>query len=370
MKYSLKTLLLLLFAFSSFSLSAQGRMVSGTVTSAEGGEPLIGVNITVKGALAGTISDFNGEYKVEVNEGATLVFSYVGYAIQEFKVRGQTIIDVQLYEGERLEELVVTALGITRQKKALGYAVDQVGKDALSASAQTNLLSSLQGRVPGVIIQNSSGAPGAGADILIRGVSSLDPNRSNRPLYVIDGVEISDDNDVLPISPSAGSNADASSAQTSVSNRAIDLNPEDIESISVLKGAAATSLYGIRAANGAIIISTKKGTSGKSQIDLHYGTGWENVLKTPTVQRKFIDGHRTSTAITSWVFYNWGSKVQDSEVDPTRDIYQEFFQTGSTQNFGASVTAGNDVFTYRVSADRHDQKGIIPNSDFTILTFS
>ena len=362
-------ILLLIWAFS-FQLYGQADLVKGTVRSTEG-DPLIGANVLVVGTQTGTVTDLDGRYEIKASKGDVLLFTYVGFEDKEFKVGNNALIDVVLGIGVSLDEVVVTALGITREKKALAYAVDQINADEIARSGQTNIVSALQGKVAGVQIQNTSGAPGAGTDILIRGVTSLDPNRSNRPLYIIDGIEISDNTNVLPVTPSAGSNAVSSSTQAAVSNRAVDINPEDIESLTVLKGAQATALYGIRAANGVILITTKKGKTGKPQIDVHYGQGWENVNKVPLVQMDFIDGHyNTSLPRSGYVWDMWGAKVFADEGNPIRDIYSEFFQTGSVRNYGASVSTGSEKFTFRLSADRYDHEGTIPNSYWNKTNFS
>jgi len=368
LKFTIPMMVLLL----GFALQMIGqRAIKGTVTSSDG-DPLIGASIMVKGTSTGVISDLDGKYEIKAKDGDYLVFSYIGFNKQEVKVDGQSMIDVVMNEGVSLNEVVVTALGIPREKKSLGYAVSEVSADELTESGQTNIVSALQGKVAGVQIQTSSGAPGAGASILIRGITSLDPNRSNRPLYIVDGIEISDNTNVLPIGPSAGSNAVSSRTQAAASNRAIDINPEDIESLSILKGAQATALYGIRAANGVIVITTKKGVKGTPKINVHYGQGWENVNKTPKIQTKFIDGHRNTSLQRSFKWDMWGAIVNDNEDNPIRDIYKEFFRTGHIKNYGASVSSGNDMFTYRISADKYNHDGVIPNTywDKTNFTFS
>ena len=349
----------------SFGSYAQDRSVSGKVTG-DDGNPLPGVNVVVKGTTTGTVTDMDGNYKFVVQEeDASLVFTFIGYVSQTVEIGNQSSINVTLETDiVGLSEVVITAFGISREKKALGYSVDQIGQSTIASSGQTNIVNALQGRVAGVTIRNSSGTPGSGADIIIRGISSLDPNRSSRPLYVIDGIEMSDDVDALPITPSAGSNAVSSRTQSSVSNRAIDINPEDIESMSILKGAQATALYGIRAANGAIIITTKKGQKGKPQINIYYSAGWDNVNKTPTIQRSYIDGNRGTTLKRTFLWDTWGAKVFDNEPNEITDVYDDFFQTGNTNSFGASVAGANETFNYRFSLDRYDQTGIIPNTEW------
>ena len=379
--YNLKPWILLLLAMGLFSAQAvaQNRTITGTITSAEDGEALIGVNVLVKGTSTGTITDFDGKYSIEVPEKSTLNFSYVGYATQEVEVGMQSVIDVVLAKGELLDEIVVTALGISREKKALGYAVSEVGADEIAKSGSNNVIGALQGKVPGVQIQGSSGAPGAGSSIFIRGFSSLDPSRSNRPLFVIDGIEVSDDVDVTPTLPGTANYGVASgnNTQSSVANRMMDINPNDIESISILRGGAAAALYGVRAANGAVIITTKSGASGAPKIDVGYGMTWNNVNRTPKVQTEFIDGHRStslrrySNGLGDYYYWdNWGSPVTDQTENLPSNIYDDFYETGVSNEVSASVTAGNDVFSYRVGAGYNTNKGIVPYSFYNNANFS
>jgi TonB-linked SusC/RagA family outer membrane protein len=351
----------------------QGTRVTGKITT-ESGEVLPGASIIVKGTSIGTITDVDGNYALDVPEDSEIiVISFMGYKSAEVSLSGKSVVNYQMeLDVAQLNEIIVTgSFGIDRNKKSLGYAIEQVDQEAIRSSGQTNIVNALQGKVAGVTIRNSSGAPGSGADIIIRGITSLDPNRNNRPLYIIDGVEISDDVDALPILPSEGSNAPSSQSQASVANRAIDINPADIESISVLKGAQATALYGIRAGNGAIIITTKKGKKGAPQIDVYYSGGWSEVNKTPTVQRDFIDGHYNTTIKRSgYIWDTWGASVYENEADPTRDIYDDFYTTGNEQGFGGSVSGANDVFNYLFSVDRIYQEGVIPNTDWAKTNFS
>lgn len=355
----------------SFGSIAQEQSVSGKVLGDDGG-PIPGVNVVVKGTSKGAVTDIDGNFKLSVSDGnAVLVFSFIGYETKEITVGNQTVINVSLKSDVvALSEVVVTAFGISKEKKALGYSVEQVDKSTIESSGQTNIVNSLQGRIAGVTIRNSSGTPGSGADIIIRGMSSLDPTRSNRPLYVIDGIEMSDDVDALPILPSAGSNAPSSMSQASVGNRAIDIDPADIESMTILKGAQATALYGIRAANGAVIITTKKGAKGAPQIDLYYTGGWSNVNKTPTIQESFIDGNRSTTIKRSFQWDTWGAKTFDGEPNDIHDIYGDFFATGTQNGFGGSVSGATDQFNYRFSIDRLYQTGVIPNTDWGKTNFS
>ncbi len=374
-----KLLLILLLAISSgFSsgLIAQMRTISGTVTAAEDKSPLIGVNVTVKGTTRGAITDIDGSYSLQAASGETLVFSYIGYENIEVLLGDESIADVVLGEGVDLNEVVVTALGISRERKALGYAMDGINSEEIRNTGRTDVVGALQGLISGVQIQSSSGAPGAGSAILIRGINSLDPNRSNRPLYIIDGIEVSDNIDEVPIIPGGANYGVGSSSitQGSVSNRIMDINPDDIEDINILKGGAATALYGIRAANGVVVITTKRGKSGKPKVDLHFGTGSTQVNRVPNVQLDFIDGHRSTTKKRTRrglerIWDNWGPTA-DSRTAPTSNVYSDFYQTGTNSNIGASLTAGNDVFNYRISGNYLSSEGIVPFSDYSRKNFS
>ncbi len=355
-----------------FALQMIGqRAIKGTVTSSDG-DPLIGASIMVKGTSTGVISDLDGKYEIKAKDGDYLVFSYIGFNKQEVKVDGQSTIDVVMNEGVSLNEVVVTALGISREKKSLGYQAENLKSDVISNSGKNDVIGALQGRISGVTIQGSSGAPGAGSAIVIRGLNSLDPNRSTRPLYVIDGIEVSDDVDIAPAKPSSanfgvGSN---NATQGSVSNRIMDINPDDVESMTVLKGAAATALYGVRAANGVIVITTKKGKSGNPTINLNFGVGINKVNRFPRVQTDFLDGHRYTSKKRSFIWDNWGPKRSPETTEKTSNIYEDFYQTGNTNNFGASVSAGNDKFTYRISAGRSNSEGVVPFSYYNKTNFS
>jgi len=368
LKFTIPMMVLLL----GFALQMIGqRTIKGTITSSDG-DPLIGASVMVKGTDVGTISDLDGKYGIIAKDGDYLVFSYIGFNKQEVLVDGQNVIDVVLDEGVSLNEVVVTALGISREKKSLGYQTETVNADAISNSGKNDIIGALQGRVSGITIQGSSGAPGAGSSIIIRGLTSLDPTRSTRPLYVIDGVEVSDDVDIAPTKPagadfSVGSN---NATQGSVSNRIMDINPDDVASMTVLKGAAATALYGVRAANGVIVITTKRGKSGAPTINLNFGLGVNKVNRFPRVQTDFLDGHRYTTKKRSFIWDNWGPKRYPETTEKTSNIYEDFYQTGNSNNFGASVSAGNDKFNYRISANRSNSEGVVPFSYYNKTNLS
>lgn len=367
-KTYLLSFLMMLLSVGAF---AQARMVSGTVTD-NNGEALYGVSVVVIGTTRGTATDFDGKYSLAAADGEVLEFSYVGFESQKRTVEG-SVLHVTLSEGILINDVVVTAMGISREKKALGYSVEQLSSDDVSRSGSQNVVAALQGSVAGVQVKSSSGAAGAGMDIVIRGVSSLSPGRSNRPLYIIDGVEMSDDVDIAPITSSSvnlGLSA-GSGTQSSVSNRAADINPDDIESMTVLKGASATALYGIRAANGAIIITTKSGSKGDPKISIGYTAGTQSVNKYPKVQSEYIDGHRSTSLRRGNVWDSWGAPYRkDGDGTKMYDTYRDFYRNGASNNVSASLTAGTDRFKYRLSGNYFTQKGIVPNTDWGKTSFS
>ncbi|MFD1615756.1 carboxypeptidase-like regulatory domain-containing protein [Gelatiniphilus marinus] len=308
---------LVFFAATCSFLFAQNITVSGTVTDASS-VPLPGVNIQVKGTSKGTSTDFDGNYSISANQGDVLIFSFIGFTTKEIIVNSATV-NVSLTErADALDEVVITAFGIQRETRELGYSVTQVDANDVNLAGQANAITALQGRVAGVQINQTSGSAGGGVDILIRGITSVNPDRNNQPLIIVDGLALNNDTfsgaDILP---SAGSNSPSSSEQFSFSNRASDINPEDIETFSVLKGAAATALYGVRASNGAIIITTKKGKDGKAKVNISASTTFRSIQKTPELQTTYREGWRglpratysPETGITrlgGTVFYSWG----------------------------------------------------------------
>jgi TonB-linked SusC/RagA family outer membrane protein len=364
-------LALVVFVLSSLTAFAQ-KTVTGRITSADDGAPLRGVRILAKGTKAGAFTDGKGDYKIVIPEGASaLVFSSVGYISQEIALAGRDAIDVKMkVDTKLLDEVVVTSFGIEREKKALGYSVQQVSSKEIQSANQPNVVSALQGRIAGVTITGGGGSPGAGANIIIRGVTSLAPGADNQPLFIIDGIPISNATQSGNPLPSAGTNVVSGGAgeQFGFTNRVGDINPDDIESINVLKGPAATALYGLRAANGAIVISTKRGKSGQIVINFSTSGGFDNVAKTPRYQTQYGQG---STGITRDPYS--GSAFQSN--GPPRSMTGEaiydpnaIFETGNRLTTNLSVSGGNNVATFYTSLSRFDQKGIVPFSDFARTT--
>jgi TonB-linked SusC/RagA family outer membrane protein len=342
----------------SFQLLAQGRQISGRVTMANG-DPVPGASIVIKGSTIGTTANEDGRYTLTVtsNKG-TLVISAAGFASQEISLTTATTYDVVLQPGESLSEVVVTAFGIKKEKRSLGYTIQQVNSDELTLNHQSNVVNALQGKVAGVQISSSGGGPGQGARILIRGINSLDPGRNNQPLFIVDGVEI--DNSTYT----------TGGAETrGMSNRAADINPDDIESISVLRGGAATALYGIRAANGAVIITTKSAKAGKLQTSYSGMYSFDNVNKTPDVQSKFTQGYLGVYDPTSF-WPSWGPTIEKAKaIDPSHPdhIFNNFkraYRTGNQTRHTLSLTGGSEKLQLASSMSYFQQEGVIPFSDY------
>ena len=232
------------------SLSAFAQNVTGVVSDASTGEPLPSVSVKEKGTSNAAITNFDGKYSIKAGTNAVLVFSSMGYASQEVSVTGSTLNVSLAISASKLDEVVVTALGISREKKSVGYAIQEVGGAEINKVKDANFMSSLSGKVAGVNIRQS-GTMGGSANVVIRGYKSLTGN--NQALFVVDGIPISNQ-----ITNSG--NQQTGRGGYDYGNAAMDINPEDIDKVSVLKGAAATALYGARAANGVILITTKKGT--------------------------------------------------------------------------------------------------------------
>lgn len=385
----MKKFLLLCFSFA-FVLSgwAQERVVTGKVSAVEDGSALPGVNVVVKGTTNGTVTNADGKYSLSVpSSGVSLVFSFIGLKSAEITVGERTVLDVQLdSDVTQLSDVVVTAIGIEQNKRNLAYAVQNVTAEDLIDSRQSNLLNALNSKVAGISVVSSSGTPGASAQIRIRGGSSL--SRNNEPLFVVDGI---------PVDNSSTGNAVDGVNQ---SNRLIDLNPNDIESLTVLKGPAATVQYGIRGSNGVIIVTTKKGKKNqKGTITFSSTTSIDEVNKLPEMQLTYGQGRNgvfqgpASGQGTSWgplisdlryvnnpanpdnKLHSFGAIVPAASAPPGSPVARAFdnvgtfFQQGITQDYYVSGSAGNEKSTVYASAGILDQKGIVPTSTFQRYTF-
>jgi TonB-linked SusC/RagA family outer membrane protein len=352
-------------------VAAQTRQITGRVISASDGTPVVGASVVVKGTTNGTNTDASGNYTVSAPSNATtLVVSFIGFTVQEVPISGRTSITVSLQPDVlQLNEVVVTAFGREQEKRTLGYSVQEVGAEQIEQTQNPNVVNALQGRVAGVQVLGTGGSPGAGSRIQIRGINSLNPGANNQPLFVIDGIPVSNETISGNQLPSAGSNAVNSAEQFAFTNRAADINPEDVESMTVLKGAAATALYGIRAANGAIIITTKKGKAGATSVTFSSNYGIDNINKVPEIQTRYREGlggrlRWTATGAPNR-FQTFGPPVTD---DPVYNNMERFFETGSRFDNNLSISGGNEKATFHTSVSHFNQEGVAPNSDWARTT--
>ena len=327
-----KILFVLTCLFCSAAMMAS-ITVTGTVMSAEDGLPVIGASVLEKGTSNGTITDFDGIYELTVADDAVLVFSYVGLSSQELKVTGPNM-DVTLKgDAIAMEEVVVTAMGVVQEKKRLNFAVQNIGGDALTENKSANFVNSLQGKIAGVSVTNAGGSPNSGSQIIIRGISSVNNSQSNEPLFILDGVAIS-----------GGASA------------AADINPNDIENITVLTGAAAAALYGQDAANGVIMITTKQGEAGKIKVQANGSWQWDQATRLPQLQQTYGPGAQG--------FYKdktsggWGPMLGENDV--IYDNIGNYFKTGFYHKYDFSVTGGSEKFQAYASANWSNAEGIIP----------
>ncbi|WP_445738735.1 SusC/RagA family TonB-linked outer membrane protein [Mariniflexile sp.] len=357
MKTKFSGILTLLLALVVQLTFAQERTISGTVTDASG-LPLPGATVLVKGTSSGTSTDFDGKYSIKANTGAALVFSFVGYTTKEVRVGSSNTINQQLLEdATALEEVVVTALGITREKKALGYAVSEIGQEEFERVPEVNPIQALAGKVAGLSVIGSSGTPGASSKIVIRGASTF--SGETQPLIVVDGIPINNDTD-----QSAGRDYpfNANLQGVNNSNRAIDINPDDVESVTILKGASAAALYGSRAGNGVIIYTTKKGKKGTGLgVKLSQTVEFNEVSQLPALQSSYAQGSGGNFNPNSST--SWGPKIANGNFE-VFDNVGNFFKTGLTNTTTASATGGGEKSTFRFSVERTDQGGMIPNTEF------
>lgn len=423
----MKKYLLTFFAWAiAFCAIAQERTVTGKVTSSEDGSPLPGVNVVIKGTTNGTATDANGVYTLNVpSSGSSIIFSFIGLQSQEVPIGERTVVDVQLsLDVTQLSEVVVTAIGIEREKKALGYSVASVTADNVAQRSEPDPLRALQGKMPGVNIIGGGGAPGQSTKINIRGISSMTGN--TQPLFIVDGIPF--DNSV---------NGSTGSDQNTVfSNRAFDIDPNNIESLSILKGAAASALYGSRATNGVVVITTKAAKKGvKKGLEISYNgsVNFEEISGIPDYQDVYTQG---SNQVYNGAFIgNWGApfpdhvdrinaqygtnytksygvypggasypegtgpnpinnrypgvfpeyvQMYDHDNDPSTDpvavsapypikpydVIGGFFKTGRVIENGLTISSGTERASINAGFSRMDQQGIIPNSEAKRTTLS
>lgn len=367
------------------------RTISGTITD-DSGEALPFANVFVEGTTVGTTTDIDGNYTLKVPEGATnIVVAYTGYGDQILTIGDSNTLNCIMSEGEFLDEVIVTAVGLEANRRSLGYAVQNVGSEEILAAKEVNLVNALSSKIAGVTVVSSAGSPGASSNIRVRGSTSI--NGNNDPLFVIDGVPIDNSED--------GNTVDG----VDQSNRAIDINPNDIEQMTVLKGAAATALYGVRAANGAVIITTKKGVAGRPRVTLSTSYSADQYNKLPERQSTYAQGRAGADldgdglgdpnyrGPETFEGFSWGPAISSLEYDgdseygfnqngrlvpagtvnngiPARayDPYT-FFKTGSTYDVNLAIQGGSEKINYYISAGRLGSTGIVPNADFQRNSF-
>ena len=359
---------LLVFAFG-FSVQAQS--ISGTVTD-ENGVPLPGATVLVEGTQNGVSTDFDGNYSINASSGDTLVFSFVGYSNQSVVVGSSATVNVSLQPDNALSEVVVTALGVKRNVKAVGYSITQVDGEELSDNKTTNAINALQGKVAGVVVNGSAMGAKGSSRVVIRGASSL--NGNNQPLYVIDGITINNDN--LGAAGMWGG--------TDYGDGVSSINPDDIESVSVLKGGAAAALYGSRASNGVIIINTKTGAGAKG-IGVEYNTTMQfdvlnnSLVDVQTMYGQGRDGVHT-VGFANRTFDSWGAKLDGSMKEQfdgvsrkysyTGSNQDKFYRVGETYTNTIAVSTANENSNTRFSATNLNNQDVTPNSSLKRNSFS
>lgn len=370
---------------------AQGSVVQGTVKDGTG-EPLIGVSVVVKGATGlGVVTDIDGNYKINVKDkNAVLVFSYIGYTPQEVKIGGRSSVDVTMKdESSVLKEVVVTAMGIKRKESSLTYSTQQVKASDLNRVQDPNVANSLEGKVSGVTITPSAGGAGGASKIILRGNKSI--LGSSTPLIVVDGVPMNNSQ-----RGQVGSGANMLTTGVSEGGDALSMiNPDDIESINVLKGANAAALYGSEAANGVLMITTKKGREGKVGVNFSSNVTFDTPLTTPKIQNIYgaaIDENAGTLALTSWgdklsarngnqLLINTpmygehfdGTKFENNEVhlrNRAGNDLDDFFKTGVTTNNSIALSGGTDKMSSYFSYGNSHSNGMIENNSYNRHTFS
>ena len=365
MRKLVTALLVLLFLQLSQTAFAQERTIIGTITSPDDA-PIVGASIIIKGKTTGTQTDQNGKFTISAIPRDVLTISAVGFTTREIKVGNSSTLSIALQRinGE-LNEVVVTALGIKKEQRSLGYSVTELGSAELMKNKNTNVINSLAGKVPGVNITQFSGSAGAGASITLRGGTSTSEGRQNQPLFVVDGIIYDNSTTVTGNTGTDG----LSRSNTTYSDRVMDINPEDIESLSVLKGAAAAALYGSRAADGVVLITTKKGAEGRVTVDFNskISTSWANKL--PQVQTEFGPGSYSSNGVlsTDGVYNSWGPKIPaDSTI---YDNIGNFFRHGVIYDNNVNVSGGSKNGSFFLSGSNFKQTGIVPNTGYDKTTF-
>ena len=355
MKAKVCTLLFCLFALPVLAFAANIK-VTGTVTD-NSGEPLIGVSVIVKGTQFGVSTNFDGEFSINASEGDVLKFTYIGYQPQEVTVTGTAPINVVMQEDSKtLDEVVVTALGIKRESKSLSYNVQQVKGDVLTTNKDANFVNSLAGKVAGVNINASSSGTGGISKVVMRGTKSI--MQSSNALYVVDG---------MPMRAARSTGGAGAFDSSGATEPIADLNPDDIESMSVLTGAAAAALYGSDAANGAIVITTKKGQAGKTKITVGSNLEWNRAWILPRFQNHYGAGQNGVMDPNS--SSSWGAALTPYN-NYGYDVADDYLQTGFVATNSVTFSTGTEKNQTYASAAAVNSKGIVPNDRYDRYNFN
>ena len=376
---------ILTFLFTS--IYAQNRAITGKITE-EDGTVLIGANILIEGTSSGTVTDFDGNFELEIPDAPTnLIISYTGFATETVSVEnGESVVNVIMKSSIDLSEVVITALGVERDEKALGYSVQKLGAEQIATVKPTNITNALAGKTAGVYITGGAAGPTASANINIRGAASLLGN--NQPLFVVNGIPVT--NDLFSFDD--GLNG---SSTIDFGNAAQVINPDDVKSINVLKGPAASALYGSRAADGVILVETKTGEDSEGWgVELNSTTTFEDILRLPDFQNEFgfggggkysyLDGTNYIGANEYYEAYgeNWGPRMNGQPIKqfnsngeavpftPAEDNIRDFFRTGITSINNVAISTSSSEGDTRFSYTNLSRRGIVPNTDLQRNTFS
>lgn len=360
-RFGSKILAIFALMLITSTIWAQNIKVSGVVVDTKG-EPVIGATIIQQGTRNAASADLDGKFVIEVPGNAVLEVSAIGYEKQTVPVRNRASLRIELSDDALMlqEAVVVGEFGVKRAARAVGGAVESLRGAEIAESGRENFVVALQGRVAGVQITNSSGTPGASSSVLIRGVTSISGN--NQPLYIIDGIRMNNStfNPVGNLAARTGDSQTVSDRDLDFSSRGSDINPDDIESMTILKGAAAAALYGSDASNGAIIITTKKGKKGKGTVTYSNLFRFDQAYRYPEIQKDYDNGmYGTTNYYTTRKFgapYLPGTELYDN--------LKNFFQTGVTKRHNVSFDAGTDNVTFRASASTVNQTGIVPTTEY------
>ena len=393
----------LVLVLSATSVSAQQKTVTGIVKNSEDGSPLVAASIQVKGTNVGITTDQNGNFSIKVSDNQTLVVSAVGFTSEEIRVGNKSVFNINLTNSTAiLEGVVVTALGIKRAEKALGYSAQQIGGEELNEARSNNWSSALSGKVAGLQLLSAGSGPLSSTRITLRGDISLNPNNNNA-LIVVDGVPMNNRNMTSSGVNNAYQAGSGNDVPVDFGNNINDINPDDIESVTVLKGPGATALYGSRAGNGAILITTKSGTKKQSGIGVTVNSNisFNTVLHWPDYQYEYGQGTGKALNTTGEKYYSYGATADGASTSgtssaygprfngqmyyqydpvtqargaertlwrPYKDNIKGFWRTGSTITNSVSLDGGNDKGTARLSVTHSKNEWIMPNTGFERIT--